>query len=236
MEPEVLVVGQRLQQPLPPVRARARGSTTRSARTVAAVEKKMPIADEINHHPSPGGPGGHPLGDRASTRSAIWKFSKNVTLREGLHQVSLPEGELRRLRSSAGSALQPAALKSFAEHPIWASNPKYAMLPKEAGIRARARLAGQAQARPCSSSASTSSCPTWSPRPMQRHAHQAARMDWGAGSGRARGAGASSRQRAKGIAMAVGPRVPRGDRTAAGPAASRASASGGSRSTSSATA
>ena len=46
---------------------------------VAAVEKKMPIADEINHHGSPGGPAGMHSATGVNSLG-IWKFSKNVPL------------------------------------------------------------------------------------------------------------------------------------------------------------
>jgi len=46
---------------------------------VAAVTKKMPIADEINHHNTPGGPAG--IHSATGVNSlGIWKFSKNVAL------------------------------------------------------------------------------------------------------------------------------------------------------------
>ncbi len=97
---------------------------------VAAVAKSMPIADEINHHASPGGPGG--IHSATGVNSlAIWKFSKNVSLAKDFIKF-LFQKENYNSFIVGGSAFNQPPLKSFAEHPIWASNPKYAMLPKEA--------------------------------------------------------------------------------------------------------
>jgi multiple sugar transport system substrate-binding protein len=97
---------------------------------VAAVAKKMPIADEINHHSSPGGPAG--IHSATGVNSlAIWKFSKNVALAKDFVKF-LYQKENYDAFIVGGSAFNQPPLKNFAEHPIWASNPKYAMLPKEA--------------------------------------------------------------------------------------------------------
>jgi len=97
---------------------------------VAAVAKSMPIADEINHHASPAGPGG--IHSATTVNSlAIWKFSKNVSLAKDFIKF-LFQKENYNSFIVGGSAFNQPPLKSFAEHPIWASNPKYAMLPKEA--------------------------------------------------------------------------------------------------------
>jgi ABC-type glycerol-3-phosphate transport system substrate-binding protein len=90
----------------------------------------MPIADDINHHNSPGGPAG--------THSAppilglgIWKFSKNVELaKEFIHFLYRKENFDAWIVAS--NAFNHPPLRHFADHPIWARNPKFAMLPKEA--------------------------------------------------------------------------------------------------------
>ena len=97
---------------------------------VAAVEKKMPIADEINHHNSPGGPAG--IHSATGINSlGIWKFSKNMSLAKDFIKF-LFQKENYDAFIVGGSAFNQPPLKAFAEHPIWASHPKYAMLPKEA--------------------------------------------------------------------------------------------------------
>ena len=97
---------------------------------VAAVAKKMPIADEINHHSSPSGSAG--IHSATTVNSlAIWKFSKNIPLAKDFIKF-LFQKENYNAFIVGGSAFNQPPLKAFAEHPIWASNPKYAMLPKEA--------------------------------------------------------------------------------------------------------
>jgi multiple sugar transport system substrate-binding protein len=97
---------------------------------VAAVAKKMPIADDINHHNSPGGPAG--IHSATGVNSlGIWKFSKNAALAKDFIKF-LFQKENYDAFIAQGSAFNQPPLKNFAEHPIWASHPKYAMLPKEA--------------------------------------------------------------------------------------------------------
>jgi multiple sugar transport system substrate-binding protein len=97
---------------------------------VAAVTKKMPIADEINHHGSPGGPAG--IHSATGVNSlGIWKFSRNVALAKDFIKF-LFQKENYDAFIVGGSAFNQPPLRQFAEHPIWSSNPKYAMLPKEA--------------------------------------------------------------------------------------------------------
>ena len=96
----------------------------------SALANKQPIADDINHHNSPAGPAG--------THSAppilglgIWKFSKNVELAKEFIQF-LFRKENFDAWIVASNAFNHPPLKHFADHPIWARNPKFAMLPKEA--------------------------------------------------------------------------------------------------------
>jgi multiple sugar transport system substrate-binding protein len=96
----------------------------------AALANKQPIADDINHHPSPSGPAG--------THSAppllglgIWKFSKNQELAKEFIQF-LFRKENYDAWIVASNAFNHPPLKNLADHPIWARNPKFAMLPGEA--------------------------------------------------------------------------------------------------------
>ncbi len=96
----------------------------------AALKEKMPVADEINHHTSPSGPAG--------THSAppilglgIWRLSKNVDLAKEFIQF-LFRKENYDAWIVASNAFNHPPLKNLADHPIWARNPKFAMLPKEA--------------------------------------------------------------------------------------------------------
>ena len=96
----------------------------------AALANKQPIADDINHHNSPSGPAG--------THSAppmlglgIWKFSKNIDLAKDFIQHLMKKENYDRW-IVASNAFNHPPLKHMADHPIWARNPKFAMLPKEA--------------------------------------------------------------------------------------------------------
>jgi len=96
----------------------------------AAIAKKMPIADEINHHPSPAGPAGTHSAPPINS-IAIWKFSKNQQLAKDFLKF-LFQKENYDAWIAASSAFNHPPLKNFADHPIWSKNPKFAMLPKEA--------------------------------------------------------------------------------------------------------
>jgi len=96
----------------------------------AALKEKMPIADDINHHPSPSGPAG--------THSAppinnigIWKFSKNAQLAKEFIRFHFQKENFDAW-IVASNAFNHPPLRHLADHPIWAKNPKFAMLPKEA--------------------------------------------------------------------------------------------------------
>jgi multiple sugar transport system substrate-binding protein len=96
----------------------------------AALAKKMPIADDINHHTSPAGPAG--------THSAcpvngigIWKFSKNAQLAKDFIKFHFQKENFDAFIVAANGFNHPP-LRNLADHPIWAKNPKFAMLPKEA--------------------------------------------------------------------------------------------------------
>jgi multiple sugar transport system substrate-binding protein len=96
----------------------------------AALAKAMPIADEINHHKSPGGPAGIHSAPPINGIS-IWKFSKNVPLAKDFVKF-LFQKENYDAWITASNAFNHPPLKNFADHPIWAKNPKFAMLPAEA--------------------------------------------------------------------------------------------------------
>ena len=96
----------------------------------AALKEKMPIADDINHHPSPAGPAGTHSAPPINMVS-IWKFSKNVDLAKDFLKF-LYQKENYDAWIVASNAFNHPPLRHLADHPIWARNPKFAMLPKEA--------------------------------------------------------------------------------------------------------
>ena len=96
----------------------------------AALANKQPIADDINHHNSPGGPAGiHSAPPNLSM--GIWKFSKNQELAKEFI-VYLFQKQNFDAWIVASNAFNHPPLKNLADNPIWARNPKFAMLPKEA--------------------------------------------------------------------------------------------------------
>jgi multiple sugar transport system substrate-binding protein len=96
----------------------------------AALANKQPIADDINHHNSPAGPAGTHSGPPI-LGLGVWKFSKNVELAKEFIQF-LYRKENFDAWIVASNAFNHPPLRHFADHPIWARNPKFAMLPKEA--------------------------------------------------------------------------------------------------------
>jgi multiple sugar transport system substrate-binding protein len=96
----------------------------------AALKEKMPIADDINHHPSPAGPAGTHSAPPINMVS-IWKFSKNIALAKDFLRF-LFQKENYDAWIVASNAFNHPPLRHLADHPIWARNPKFAMLPKEA--------------------------------------------------------------------------------------------------------
>ena len=96
----------------------------------AALANKQPIADDINHHNSPAGPAGTHSGPPI-LGLGIWKFSKNVELAKEFIQFHYRKENFDAW-IVASNAFNHPPLRHFADHPIWARNPKFAMLPKEA--------------------------------------------------------------------------------------------------------
>jgi multiple sugar transport system substrate-binding protein len=95
-----------------------------------ALAKSMPIADDINHHSSPGGPAGiHSAPPMNGI--GIWKFSKNTDLAKEFIKFHFQKENFDAW-IVASNAFNHPPLRNFADHPIWAKNPKFAMLPKEA--------------------------------------------------------------------------------------------------------
>ena len=95
-----------------------------------ALASKMPIADDINHHPSPAGPAGIHSAPGINALG-IWKFSKNADLAKEFLQFLFRKENFDAWIVASNAFNQPP-LRNLADHPIWVKNPKFAMLPKEA--------------------------------------------------------------------------------------------------------
>ena len=97
---------------------------------VTALTNKMPIADDINHHPSPTGPAGAHSSPGINA-IGIWKYSKHPELAKAFIQFMFRK-ESYDAFIVEGNAFNQPPLRDFGNHPIWTKNPKYALLPKDA--------------------------------------------------------------------------------------------------------
>lgn len=102
----------------------------------AAMAKKLPIADDLNHHSTPAGPAGRFFAPTVRGYG-IWKFSKNVELAKDLLRFLYREDNLREW-IQAGNGFNHPMWRYWENHPVWASDPKLKMLPAE-GVYGRMR-------------------------------------------------------------------------------------------------
>jgi multiple sugar transport system substrate-binding protein len=96
----------------------------------AALANKQPIADDISHHTSLAGAAGRHSAPPILSLG-IWKFSKNQELAKEF-VAYLFQKQNYDAWIVASNAFNHPPLKNLADHPIWARNPKLAMLPGEA--------------------------------------------------------------------------------------------------------
>lgn len=95
----------------------------------AALVKKMDIAKDINHHPTPAGPvGRHNAPPIVSL--GLWKFGRNPDgAKEFLRYLFEPENFNKWIEASM--AFNHGPVREFEAHPIWTTDPKLKVLPKE---------------------------------------------------------------------------------------------------------
>ena len=94
-----------------------------------AIDKKLPIADDINHHSTPAGPAGRFFAPNARAYG-IWKFSKNIELAKDLLRFLFREDNLREW-IQAGNGFNHPMWRYWEKHPVWNTDPKLKMLPAE---------------------------------------------------------------------------------------------------------
>ena len=102
----------------------------------AALAKRMPIAEDLNHHTTLAGPAGRHFGPPIH-QMGIWNFSKNIEAAKDFLRFFYEE-ENYSSWVAAGNGFNHAPVRSFENHPVWARDPKLRMLPKE-GEYAHAR-------------------------------------------------------------------------------------------------
>ena len=199
----------------------------------AALTKKMPIADDINHHNEPGRPGRHPLRHRPSTGSASGSSPRTSPLAKEFVKFLFQKENYDAW--IVGRAM-PSTIRRCGTSPTTRSGPATRSSRCCPRRRSTCTILGAGRPSPtprCSWIEVNYVLPDMSPRPC-RHAHQA--RAWRGAQDQVRLA-VQGKLKTEGKAS-HGHRPARRSRRAglrAAPAASRASASGGSRSTSSAT-
>jgi multiple sugar transport system substrate-binding protein len=102
----------------------------------AAMAKKLPIADDINHHSTPAGPAGRFFAPNARGYG-IWKFSKNVDAAKDLLRFLYREDNFSEW-IQAGAGFNHPMWRYWEKHPVWNSDPKLRLLPAE-GVFGRMR-------------------------------------------------------------------------------------------------
>jgi multiple sugar transport system substrate-binding protein len=95
-----------------------------------AKQKKLPTADLINHHKTPGGPAGRHETD-VPRHIAIWKFSKNVEPAKEFIKYLLGKREVYDEYIMSADAFNLPAYEKLKEHPVLKTDVKYAALSGE---------------------------------------------------------------------------------------------------------
>jgi multiple sugar transport system substrate-binding protein len=95
-----------------------------------ARNRKMPTADTVNHHVTPGGPGGRHETD-VPRHIAIWKFSKNVEPAKEWIRYLLGRREVYDEYVMSGDAFNLPVYANLLDHPVLKTDPKFAALKGE---------------------------------------------------------------------------------------------------------
>ncbi len=101
-----------------------------------AMARKLPIAADLHHHSTPGGPAGRFFAPTVRGYG-IWKFSKNVELAKDLLRFLYREENFKEW-IQAGNGFNHPMWRYWENHPVWNSDPKLRMLPAE-GVYGRMR-------------------------------------------------------------------------------------------------
>jgi multiple sugar transport system substrate-binding protein len=101
-----------------------------------ALTRKMPITNDLNHHTTLAGPTGRHFAPSIH-QMGIWNFSPNITVAKDFLRFFYEE-ENYSAWIAASNAFNHAPVRHFENHPVWAEDPKLALLPHE-GEYAHAR-------------------------------------------------------------------------------------------------
>ncbi len=97
---------------------------------IIAKQKKLPTADLINHHRTPGGPNGRHETD-VPRHIGIWKFSKNVEPAKEFIRYLLGRPETYNEYIMSADAFNLPVFEKLQDHPVLKTDVKYAALRSE---------------------------------------------------------------------------------------------------------
>jgi multiple sugar transport system substrate-binding protein len=97
---------------------------------IVAKQRKLPTADTINHHRTPGGPSGRHETD-VPRHIGIWKFSKNIEPSKEWIRYLLGKREVYDEYVMSGDAFNLPVYEKLQDHPVLKTDPKYAALKPE---------------------------------------------------------------------------------------------------------
>jgi multiple sugar transport system substrate-binding protein len=95
-----------------------------------AKQKKLPTADLINHHRTPGGPNGRHETD-VPRHIGIWKFAKNIEPAKEFIKYLLGKPEVYNEFIMSADAFNLPVFEKLQDHPVLKTDPKYAALKSE---------------------------------------------------------------------------------------------------------
>ena len=97
---------------------------------IIAKQKKLPTADQINHHRTPGGPNGRHETD-VPRHIGIWKFSKNIEPAKEFIRYHLGRPEIYNEYIMSADAFNLPVFEKLQDHPVLKTDAKYAALRSE---------------------------------------------------------------------------------------------------------
>jgi multiple sugar transport system substrate-binding protein len=97
---------------------------------IVAKQRKLPSADFINHHRTPGGPNGRHETD-VPRSIAIWKFSKNQEAAKEWIRYLLGKREVYDEWIMSADAFNLPVFEKLQDHPVLRTDPRYAALKSE---------------------------------------------------------------------------------------------------------
>jgi hypothetical protein len=101
---------------------------------IVAKQMKLPTADTINHHKTPGGPKGRHETD-VPRHIGIWRFSKNIAPAKEFIRYLLGTRERYDEYIMSADAFNLPVYENLQHHPVLKTAPKYAALLDTKGVQ-----------------------------------------------------------------------------------------------------